>query len=131
MIQKKLVNTYGGKTLPKSKCRYFRSQNAYFEIGKVDKKDSGDCYIIEGKYYRINSGLITYDHEQKKYVLNKNNYFIFGVIGIFKDKLIFGNFTKNIFKNVKLTVNPNEYYTVIDENLLKNNRFFQNTYRWV
>jgi len=92
MIDKnKMVTTVSGKTAKRGDCRKIGTD--YYIIGDVTKKDSGECYLINERYYKYNTGYIVYDYTLEKYVI-KNNNVIYGVTEIDKDdNLIMGYFS--------------------------------------
>lgn len=92
------VTTINGVIKEKQDCR--RIGGEYYIIGDVNIKDSGDCYYINDKYYRIETGYITYDYEKKRYVIKNHSNLINGVVEIVDNKLIYGYFTPSKFKNV-------------------------------
>lgn len=48
--------------------------------------DSPDvCFLVEGKYYRLSAGSITYDYTKKRYVLKSSIHVESGFVGIDKD----------------------------------------------
>lgn len=99
------VVTYDGTSAERKDCRYIKKD--FYIVGDPKIKDSGQCYKIKnpetGKlmYYRINSGLITWDYEKKEYVLLKDDL----VEGIVDSKGEVGYFTPNIYENVYIRTN--------------------------
>ncbi len=91
MSKEKEIVSINGQTYPISKCRKF--EKGYYLIGQVDVIDSGDCYLINGKYYRFETGQITFDYELLRYVL-LNDSLISGIVGFENKKPIVGYFTK-------------------------------------
>jgi len=84
------VTTVSGKKAPKSKCR--KIDGKYYLIGDVNIKDSGDCYIINGKYYRESTGYIAYDSRTKRYVI-KNGSLKKGFVALNDDIAEIGYFS--------------------------------------
>lgn len=96
-----LVTTVKGNRVPRSQTK--RIIGEYYEIGDSKVKDSGSCYLVDGKYHRFNNGLIEYDHELGQYVLLHKTHLKHGVVGAdVNDKPIEGYFSANITKNVIL-----------------------------
>lgn len=93
MSKEKKVITITGEELPISKCRKFN--DFYYKIGDVNIQNSGDCYLINGKYCREETKLIVYNYSINQYV-NINNNLILGVVDIVNDKLIFGHFEESV-----------------------------------
>ena len=92
MSAEKKVITIKGEELPISQCRKFN--NVWYKIGNINIEESGDCYLIEGRYHRIETGLHVYNHSLKKYVLY-NASVIKGVVNIIDNKLIYGHFNND------------------------------------
>lgn len=121
-----LVKTKSGKLLPKEKVKKI-SGNIY-EIGDINKENSGECYEIDGKYYRESTGYIIFNHENNKYeIKNLELHHINGVIDInYEGNITFGNFNKKeneVFETYLIDSNNNKY-PVIHKNLFKNNNKF-------
>ncbi len=70
MIEK-IVTTVSGESLPISKTRIFEGK--YYKIGDPEIENSGDCYKINDKYYRVEKGNIVYCNTFKKYTLKNAN----------------------------------------------------------
>jgi len=66
MSKEKIVTTINNEELPITKCRKF--EGGYYKIGENNTENSGDCYLIDSKYYRMETGQIVFDHETKEYV---------------------------------------------------------------
>lgn len=95
----KEIIKYNGETALKVNCRKIKGQ--YYE-------KNIDCFFISDKWHRIDNGLITFDYENKKYVL-KNKELINGVVDFEEGELKFGYFTPNIYENI------NEYKSIINQ----------------
>ena len=63
MSAEKKVITIKGEELPISQCRKFNK--LYYKLGDVTIQNSGDCYLISGKCYREETGLIEYNYSIK------------------------------------------------------------------
>jgi hypothetical protein len=92
-MQNKLIKKYNGQEALLSNCRKMNGQ--FYE-------KNIDCFFINNKWYRIDSGLIVFDYEKQEYSL-KNSELINGVVdydeelGVIRE----GYFTPNIYENVK------------------------------
>ena len=117
-----MVITVSGEEVPRGNCRYIKGE--YYKVGNPEIENSGDCYKVNGRFYRVNTGRIVYDHEVKSYVLN-NDTIILGVIGFFGESLVTGHFTKNTLKNVTLVTKDSDTYTVISEDIVNKNRAYR------
>lgn len=118
-----MVTTISKSEVPKSECRYIKGE--YYKIGDVKVEHSGDCYLINGRYFRVETGRLVYDHEIKEYVLN-NDSLIVGVVGIVDSTFVMGSFTKNAFKNVSINCKTSgRTYLLVNEEVVRNNRSFR------
>jgi len=116
-----MVTTINGVSIDKSKCR--RISGDYYIIGDVKVKDSGDCYHINDKYYRNETGYITYDYEIEEYVVKNTSNLLNGIVDVVNGNLIYGYFTPNKFKNVYVN-NNNGCIISLSSDVFKNtNRF--------
>ena len=59
MSAEKKVITIKGEEIPISKSRKFNK--CYYKLGDSKILNSGDCYLINGKCYREETGLIAYN----------------------------------------------------------------------
>lgn len=112
-MSKKIVTTINNETLPISQCRVYNKK--YYKIGDVNVENSGDCYKIDDKYYRFETGQIVFNHTEKKYCL-KNNNLIYGLVE---------NNQKGWFNNTKTKVRifdeNNHSIYAINQQVLDNN----------
>lgn len=86
------VITIDGTIFPKKECRKIKS--VYYKLGDKKVEDSGQCYCINGKYYKYNTGYIVYDHRIKEYVIKKDSLLIEGIINITENGPIYGYYSK-------------------------------------
>ena len=93
LLGNKEVTTIGGKKALKSDCR--KIGNDYYLIGDNSVPDSGECYYINDKYYKYNTGYIEYDYRIKSYTTSKAELLL-GVVGFGKD----GGIIKGKFSSV-------------------------------
>ena len=107
MSAEKKVITIKGEEVPISQCRKFNK--LYYKIGDINIQNSGDCYIVNDKCYREETGYIAYNHSIKQYVILDNSL-VQGVVDIIENKLITGWFNRNL-----------KYSKIIDKN---HNNFF-------
>jgi len=121
----KLVTTITGKLTEESKCRYIDKE--YYLVGDINIENSGDCYLINGRYVRYNSGHIEYDNETKQYVRVNETPLMRGIVR-FDDSTkepIFGYFSENRMRNITIYLKSKEYFTCISEELMKNNLVYR------
>lgn len=116
-MKQELVTTISGDTKEKSKCRKMKGD--YYFIGDSNHENSGDCYFINGRYYKQNTGYIIFDHSLQTYVTKSDfkmnyNYIIDdGIVGFRDDNSpIFGSFSyKDIDSLIKINIEGHIYYT--------------------
>jgi hypothetical protein len=116
MINK--VESYTGKIVDRKDC--CKIQEKYYIKGDYKIKDSGECYLIDGKWRRNNNGLISYDYESECYVLNTSILLKYGIVGINKDGYIYGNYSSNPVKNIKVFLTDLIVKDCISEDAIKN-----------
>lgn len=120
-MKEKLVTTINGERIDQHLCRKF--YNKYYKIGDIYVENSGDCYRINDKFYRVETGLVVYDHSKKQYVLNSDNI-IEGVIALENEKLIFGFFSKNKFNSVYL-ITPENKFNILHINIFEKSLLYR------
>tara|TARA_R110000772_G_scaffold62241_7_gene140034 strand:- start:616 stop:2112 length:1497 start_codon:yes stop_codon:yes gene_type:complete len=98
MINK--VKSDTGKMVEREDCCKIKGR--FYIKGDYKVKDSGECYLINGKWHRYNNGLISYDYESECYVLNTSILLKYGIVGMNKNGFIYGNYSSNPVKNVKV-----------------------------
>jgi hypothetical protein len=121
MSAEKKVITIKSEELPISKCRKFNT--LYYKIGDINIKNSGDCYLINGKCYREETGLIVYNHSINKYVI-LDNTLIRGVVDILEDELIIGYFNNNLKYSKVIDKEDNSFY-LYNSKIFKNNKEYR------
>ena len=121
MSAEKKVITIKGEELPISKCRKFNT--LYYKIGDVNIKNSGDCYLINGKCYREETGLIVYNHSVNQYVI-LDNTLIRGVVDIIENELIIGYFN-NSLKYSKVIDKMGKPVYLYNPEIFKNNKEYR------
>lgn len=121
MSKEKEIVSINGNTYPISKCRKF--DKGYYLIGQINVVDSGDCYLIDGKYYRCETGQIVFDYEISKYVL-KNESLIFGIVGFKEKEPQLGYFSKGI-NNVILILENSQSFYLRDLKLVKDQKQYR------
>jgi len=121
MSAEKKVVTIKGEELPISQCRKFNK--LYYKLGDINIQNSGDCYLINGKCYREETGLIGYNYSVKQYIVLDNSV-IHGVVDIIENKLIIGYFNNNIKYSKIIDKNNNNFY-LFNPELFKNNKEYR------
>jgi len=120
MSAEKKVITIKGEELSISQCRKFNK--LYYKIGDINIQNSGDCYLINGKCYREETGLVVYNYSMKEYVILDNTV-IRGIIDIIEDTLIIGYFNNNIKYSKIVDKNNNSFYLFNPENFKDNKEY--------
>jgi len=117
MSAEKKVITIKGEELPISQCRKFNK--LYYKLGEVNVQNSGDCYLINGRCYREETGLICYNYSVNEYVVLDNSL-INGVVDIVNSDLIIGYFNNNK-KYSNITDSTGKIYYLFNPEIFKNN----------
>jgi len=111
------VETFDGSRANKKECRFIKG-NFYIK--------NKQCFLIDGVWYRINSGFIVYDNERNNWVVAKNNpSLIKGIIGyddMTKD-VILGWYTPNDYKNVRVSLPNGNQLSCMSVNILPSSVF--------
>lgn len=89
-MNKEKVITISGAEHYRSECRLINKE--YYLIGANDVQNSGDVYLIDGRYVRFNTGRVVFNHSLNSYQL-KNDNLAYGVIGMDENC----NFSKGYF----------------------------------
>jgi len=121
MSAEKKVITIKGEEIPISQCRKFNK--LYYKLGDINIQNSGDCYLINDKCYREETGLVVYNYSINQYVLLDNSMFK-GVVDIIEDKLIIGYFNRNI-KYSKIIDKDNNSFYLFNPEIFKNNKEYR------
>lgn len=120
MSKEKIVTTIQNQELPISQCRKFTE--GYYKIGDINVENSGDCYQIDDKFFRFETGQVVFDNEKLQYVI-KNNSVIEGVISIDEHGYNLGFFSMT---DKNITINTiNGRYLAINEGIFENNKTYR------
>ncbi len=83
-----------------------------------------DCFYIEGKWCRIDSGVIIYDHEKKVWIhKDKAGTLVNGIVDIKNEEFIFGSFSENAYENVSCRTKKHGNSIAINSDVLGNHFF--------
>lgn len=113
-MSKKNITTIKGEELPISQAKKF--PNGYYKIGDINVENSGDCYKINDKFYRFETGQIIFNHSTKQYQLITNDV-ISGLI----DNNQIGYFNRNEENKLPIVLENGNKSFVISEEVLKKN----------
>ncbi len=121
MSAEKKVITIKGEEILISQCRKFNK--LYYKLGDINIQNSGDCYLINGKCYREETGLIVYNYSIKQYVILDNTIFQ-GIVDIIENKLIVGSFNNNTKYSKVISKDNNSFY-LFNPEIFKNNKEYR------
>ena len=121
MSAEKKVITIKGEELPISQCRKFNK--FYYKLGNINIQNSGDCYLINGKCYREETGLIVYNYSIKEYVILNDNL-LQGVVDVADGNLIIGYFNNNT-KYSKITDKNGKSHWLYNVEIFNNNKEYR------
>ena len=81
------VKTFDGTPAFKGHCKYIRGE--YYELNR-------QCFLMpDGRWHRINNGLIVFEHKFKQWVFKDDMSLTYGVIGGNKDNVELGFFIRD------------------------------------
>lgn len=109
-----IVTSFNGESVLMSDCRCIKG--VYYIKNK-------ECFFIDDKWYRVNSGLIVLNHTTGEYILKAHSHKLkYGIIGFNSTTPIYGYFNENIYENVFVYIpDTDENVIVINENVCINN----------
>lgn len=122
MSENNLVTTTSGALVEKNLCRYIKKE--YHKIGDVKVMGSGDCYFIEGKYWRISTGRVVFNHSINEYVL-KNDNCTQGVVAVNGEDFTMGYFNSDNINSVQVFNKEGNVYNAFSEDLFVHNRYYK------
>ncbi len=116
-LLKKTITTFTGETEYRDVCRKIKGE--YYRIGK-------DCFLVDGLWYRMSSGLIEKDYETGAIFLTKKApYLRTGIVDFKNGTAVTGRFTPNYYKNC--IVRHKDYGTIhaINPDILIQNGYLE------
>jgi hypothetical protein len=116
------ITTFDGTTANKRDCRFIKGE--FYIKGK-------QCFLIDGIWYRINSGFIVYDYETKEWALSRSSSGLQkGIVGYHPEteEVIIGSFTPNSFKNVNVLLPTGAKMPCLDYKILPKEIFKENVH---
>ena len=119
------IETFDGSTAFKKDCRFIKGE---FYI------KNKQCFLINGTWYRVNSGFIVYDNEKKEWVVQKENPgLVKGIIGYDAEKkdVILGYYTPDPYKNVQALIPNGSTLNAISLDILPSGVFVEDPYRMI
>lgn len=119
----KVVTTVTGDKEYRRNCIYIMNRQlgkgCYYKIDR-------DCFRVDNKWYRKDSGYIVFDYENNEWLMKHSKRLLNGIVG-FNDnnQPIIGNFSPNPFNNVR----SNDYGFAINADIFKGrNDYFESIY---
>lgn len=85
-------------------------KQGYYVINK-------DCFLVDNKWYRIDSGLIEFDYEDSNWKL-KGSGIIKGIVNFEKEVPVYGYFTPNPYNNCQYVLPGGEIAVVLNADIL-------------
>ena len=113
-MSKKNITTIKGEELPISQAKKF--PNGYYKIGDINIENSGDCYKINDKFYRFETGQIIFNNSKKQYQLLTNDV----ILGLIEDNK-FGYFNRSEENKIPIILQDGNKSFVINEEILNQN----------
>lgn len=112
----KVITTIQGKKEYRRNCCFI--DNKYYLKNE-------DVFLVNNQWYRVETGKIVYDHEQKEWILKNKNPLINGIVDFKNNEAVIGYYTANYFKNCR--VNHEKYGTIacIDVALVQDEGWFE------
>ena len=110
-----IVISVSGKSCKKSECRYIDKK--YYFIGNVKEENSGDVFLINDRYIRLETGRIVFNHTKKEYTSKASNI-IHGAIGFNEEYPIYGYFEINPITTVEVVLKDGTNLYCISENVI-------------
>jgi hypothetical protein len=117
-MSKKYITTINGEELPISKAKKFT--NGYYKIGDVNVENSGDCYKINDKFYRYETGQVIFNYSEKKYQLYSNAI----ILGLVENNNL-RYFNRNEENKIPVTLEDGTKTFAINEEVLKKNKNYR------
>lgn len=103
-----IVKTYDGTEAARKDCRFIKG--GYYIKNK-------QCFLIDGKWYRINSGKVAFDHEHSDWIVLGTRRLIEGIVDFKNNTPVFGSFSPNMNKNTHIYY-KHKYFDIIDEKIV-------------
>lgn len=113
-MSKKNIKTIKGEELPISQAKKFT--NGYYKIGDINVENSGDCYKINDKFYRYETGQVVFNHSTKKYQLLTNDL----ILGLVENNKI-AYFNRNEENKLPIILENGTKSFAINEEVLRKN----------
>lgn len=107
------VKTVKGELVERSLCKKIGDQ--FYKVGNTKIKDSGDCYLINDKYIRYDTGFIEYCHITGSYVRKTQFPLLYGVVDIKGKDLVYGYFKHDLTKVFNINLGSETVACICDE----------------
>lgn len=110
-----IVITVTGKSCKKSDCRYIDKK--YYLIGDVKEENSGDVFLINDRYVRLETGRIVFNHTYQEYCL-KSLGAINGAIKFDGESPVFGYYDYNPLTTIEVILKNGSTINCINEDVI-------------
>lgn len=118
-LNKKVVTTARGDKEYRVNCQFIK--NKHYRRGR-------DCFHVNNKWHRFDSGLIVFDHEKQKWILRQSEEFYTlqeGVVSVTEEGHVeMGYYTPNLYNNCKIDVGGSTRDCYSSE-ILRNNGYVE------
>lgn len=112
-MKKEKVITVSGIEIDKAQCRLINKE--YYLIGVNNIQDSGDVYLIDGRYVRFNTGRLVFNYSSSSYQL-KNDNLIYGIVDMNQEcDFTMGYFNSGIDNQFLVDEDKNAYICINDK----------------
>lgn len=126
-MEETLITTIDNRIVDKSLCR--KMGQHYYLKGDVNIENSGECYYIDDKYYKYNTGYIFFDHTVKQYVKKGSveHNIVEGIVDVKEDgTLSYGYFSINLKKKDYVQLHNNiGTFVCLNENMIKACKYYK------
>lgn len=119
-MKKEIITTVSGIEVEKSQCRLINKE--YYLIGINSIQNSGDVYLIDGRYIRFNTGRLVFNHSSQNYQL-KNDNLVYGVVEMDKNCIFTNGYFDSSIENQWLIDKDLTPYCCINDSII--NRSFR------
>jgi hypothetical protein len=126
LYNERIVETFNGEKEYRSHCKFI-NQKFYIK--------NKQCFLIGGKWHRIDSGLILLDYEKGIWFKETEkgvNGTVYGIVDVDNyGNFIYGYFTPNPLNNCVLVMNSSSKIPVLNPNILYDNNCIEDVSRGI
>jgi len=119
----KVITTINGEKEYRRNCKLINEK--YYRM-------NDDCFLVDGLWYRKESGKIEFDHEKVQWVVKAGSQLTQGIVGFDANGPVRGSFTQNVYTNCKVSHPDMGTVNCINSDILKNAGYFEDiaTCKW-